>query len=105
MNISIVSPEILSGFCFEVSDEKLKVKSDTYNFDYDKDIVNDFCPITRLYDVFTSANELKPEFIEKNGFLIAEFKSDNQNCVLKADKDSMRLVEVEFDEYIYKFKA
>lgn len=105
MNISIILPEILKGFCFEVSEEEIKVKSDTYDFDYDKDVVSDFCPVTRLYDVFIAINAQKPEFVEKNGFYVAEFNIENHNCKVIVDKNSMKLAEAEFDEYVFKFKA
>ncbi len=105
MSIALKSPEILKGFSFIVTEDEIKHQSNSFELSYEKGIIDKFCPITYLYDVLAAVNQLKPEFVKKDDVFFTEFNVDDHECEVSIDAETMGLIQVKFDEYIYNTKA
>lgn len=105
MNITLKSPEILKGVSFIVTEDEIKHQNDSFELNYEKSVFDNFFPITYLYDVLAEVNQLKPEFVKKGDAIISEFTVDDHKCEVSIDAETMDLIHVKFDEYIYNMKA
>lgn len=105
MDIIMDSPEILKGLELTVTADEVRIKNDSLNFDYEKGIIDDFCPITYLFDVLVTANSLKTEFFQQDDVLLTQFDFENHDCEIRINKETGKIVEVKYDEYILGFEA
>ncbi len=105
MNITLISPEVFKGFFFCVTEDEIKTQNDSFKLSYEKGVIDGFFPITYLYDVLSVVNQSKPEFVEKGGTLAYDFNVDDHKCEVIIDADTMDLIQVKFDEYVYNMKA
>lgn len=105
MNITLISPEVFNGFFFCVTEDEIKTQSDSFNLSYEKGVIDGFFPITYLYDVLSTVNQAKPEFIKKGSVLAYGFNVDDHKCEVSIDAETMNLIQVKFDEYVYNMKA
>lgn len=105
MNIVIKDPEILKGMSFIVNGDGITAQSSSFALSYEREIIDDFCPITYLYDVFLTANRLQPEFVQKDEVITADFSAEEHNCEMTIDAESGNIIQAKFDEYSYSMKA
>lgn len=103
LNLRIIQPEVLNGFDIKVATTEIIVINDYLELKYDKKKTEELFPITQIYDVLIQLDTLKPEFKDSNGKLVAHFDVNSSECNLILDKQSKRIIEVEYKKLVFKF--
>lgn len=103
LNLKIVQPDALKGFEITVAPTEISVVNSSLKLKYDKNKTEELFPITQLYDILIQLNTLKPEFKDNNGKLVACFDVNSNECSLILDKQSKRILEVEYKKLVFKF--
>ena len=103
LNLKIVQPDALKGFEITVAPTEISVVNGSLKLKYDKNKTEELFPITQIYDVLIQLNTLKPEFKDSNGKLVAHFDVNSSECNLILDKQSKRILEVEYKKLVFKF--
>ena len=103
LNLKIVQPDALKGFEITVAPTDISVANGSLKLKYDKNKTAELFPITQIYDILIQLNTLKPEFKDSNGKLVAHFDVNSSECNLILDKQSKRILEVEYKKLVFKF--
>lgn len=103
LNLKIVQPDTLKGFEITVAPTDISVANGSLKLKYDKNKTAELFPITQIYDILIQLNTLKPEFKDNNGKLVACFDVNGNECSLILDKQSKRILEVEYKKLVFKF--
>ncbi|MEE0980847.1 MAG: hypothetical protein U0K91_04115 [Acutalibacteraceae bacterium] len=103
LNLKIVQPDALKGFEITVAPTDISVANGSLKLKYDKNKTAELFPITQIYDILIQLNTLKPEFKDNNGKLVACFDVNGNECSLILDKQSKRILEVEYKKLVFKF--
>ena len=103
LDLKIVQPAALKGFEITVAPTDISVANGSLKLKYDKNKTAELFPITQIYDILIQLNTLKPEFKDSNGKLVAHFDVNSSECNLILDKQSKRILEVEYKKLVFKF--
>jgi hypothetical protein len=103
LDLKIVQPDALNGLEITVTSNGITVVNSSLELKYDKNKTAELFPITQIYDVLIQLNTLKPEFKDSNGKLVAHFDVNGSECNLILDKQSKRILEVEYKKLVFKF--
>lgn len=103
LDFKIVQPDALNGLEITVTPSEITVVNNSLKLKYDKNKTEELFPITQIYDVLIQLNTLKPEFKDSNGKLVAHFDVNSSECNLILDKQSKRILEVEYKKLVFKF--
>lgn len=103
LDLKIVQPDALNGLEIIVTSNGITVVNSSLELKYDKNKTAELFPITQIYDVLIQLNTLKPEFKDSNGKLVARFDVNSSECNLILDKQSKRILEVEYKKLVFKF--
>ncbi len=103
LNIRVVKPEALNGFEITVSPEEIIVMNDSLALKYDKEKSEKLFPILQIYDVLIQLNSLKPVFNDNNGNLVAQFDVNQNECYVMLDKQSEKLLKIEYKGLVFNF--
>ena len=103
LDLKIVQPDALNGLEITVTSNGITVVNSSLELKYDKNKTAELFPIAQIYDVLIQLNTLKPEFKDSNGKLVAHFDVNSSECNLILDKQSKRILEVEYKKLVFKF--
>ncbi|MBR0349049.1 MAG: lipoprotein [Clostridia bacterium] len=103
LDLKIVQPDALKGFEITVTPTEISVVNSSLKLKYDKNKTEELFPITQIYDILIQLNTLKPEFKDNNGKLVAYFDVNGNECNLILNKQSKRILEVEYKKLVFKF--
>lgn len=103
LNIRIVQPEALKDFKITVGPAEITVINDSLELKYDKEKSEKLFPIIQIYDVLIQLNSLKPVFNDNNGNLVAQFDVNQNECYVMLDKQSEKLLKIEYKGLVFIF--
>ncbi len=105
LNIRIVQPEALNGFEITVGPAEITVINDSLELQYDREKTEKLFPIIEIYDVLIQLNSLKPVFNDNNGNLVAQFDVNQNECYVMLNKQSEKLLKIEYKGLVFNFIA
>ena len=105
MSFTLLRPDTLKGFVITKQGEKTLISKDSLELTYDKNTLDTLCPFTYLFDVFQMLNSEKCLFNYAGSFKVSEFQINGKNCKVTLKKDNNGFVQVDYDNFIFKFKA
>ncbi len=105
MSFSLSRPETLKGLVITKQGEKTLISKDSLELTYDNNTLDNLCPFIYLFDVFRMLNSEKCLFNDAGSFKISEFQINGKNCKVTLEKENNSFVQIDYDRYIFKFKA
>lgn len=105
VSCTLLQPDVLKGFTIVKRDDKILISKDSFELAYDTNTLDKLCPFIHLFDVFQMLNSQRYSFVDAGAFKISEFQINGKNCKVTLEKENNNFVQIDYDKFIFKFKA